>query len=36
MAHYMPGREFAFPQKMVDQTAVMALELEQITGKHHD
>ena len=36
MAHYMPGREFVFPQKMVDETAVMALELEQITGKHHD
>ena len=36
MAHYMPGREFAFPQKMVDQTAVMALELDEITGKHHD
>jgi len=36
MAHYMPGREFTFPQQKVDQTAVMALELDQITGKHHD
>ena len=36
MEHYMPEREFTFPQKMVDQTAVIALELSEITGKHHD
>ena len=36
MKHYMPGKEFTFPPKMVDETAVMALDLEHITGKHHD
>lgn len=36
MAHYAPGREFAFPKKMLAVTCVMALEVEEITGKHHD
>lgn len=36
MAHYAPGREFAFPEKMLAVTCVMALEVEEITGKHHD
>lgn len=36
MAHYATGKEFAFPDEMMKVTHVMALEVETISGKHHD
>ena len=36
MAHYAPGKKFEFPEKMLDATCVMALDVMQISGKHHD
>ena len=36
MAHYAPGRAFSFPEAMLKQTCVMALDVTSITGKHHD
>ena len=36
MAHYAPGREFAFPEKMLEVTCVMAMDVQTISGKHHD
>ena len=36
MAHYAPGGAYDFPQEMLDVTCVMALDVETITGKHHD
>ena len=36
MAHYAPGRTFAFDEGMLRGTCVMALCIEEITGKHHD
>lgn len=36
MAHYAPGQTFAYSPKTLDATCVMALDVAQITGKHHD
>ena len=36
MAHYASGRTFDFPEEMLRVTCVLALDAEQITGKHHD
>ena len=36
MAHYAPGKTFEYPEKMIKATCVMALEVEKISGKHHD
>ena len=36
MAHYAPGKAFSFDEKMLHATCVMALNVEAITGKHHD
>ena len=36
MAHYAPGKVFAFDEKMLSATCVMALDVESISGKHHD
>ena len=36
MAHYAPGRTFTFDQALLGATCVMALEVEMISGKHHD
>lgn len=36
MAHYAPDRTFAFEEKMLCATCVMALDVEQISGKHHN
>ena len=36
MAHYAPGRAFDYDGKMLQATCVMALDVEVITGKHHD
>ena len=36
MAHYAPGRAFDYDGKTLRATCVMALDVEAITGKHHD
>lgn len=36
MAHYAPERTFEFDEKTLRATCVMALDVEAITGKHHD
>ena len=36
MAHYAPGRAFTFDEKMIKATCVLALDVQAITGKHHD
>ncbi len=36
MAHVAPGKAFTFEDGMVRSTCVMALDVETITGKHHD
>ena len=36
MAHYAPGKAFSFPEAMLNATCVMALEVDAISGKHHD
>lgn len=36
MAHYAPGRTFAFDEKMLDAATVLALDAEHICGKHHN
>ena len=36
MAHYAPGKVFEFDEKMLQATCVMALDVESISGKHHD
>ena len=36
MAHYAPGRAFTFDEKMIKATCVLALDVQTITGKHHD
>lgn len=36
MAHYAPGKAFMFDEKMLRATCVMALDVEAVTGKHHD
>ena len=36
MAHYAPGKAFEFDEKMLETTCVMALDVEAISGKHHD
>ncbi len=36
MAHYAPGKAFAFDERRVQATCVLALEAESFTGKHHD
>lgn len=36
MAHYAPGRAFDYDGKMLQATCVMALDVEAISGKHHD
>jgi len=36
MAHYAPGKEFAFPEALLSAACVMALEADAISGKHHD
>ncbi|MBP3657044.1 MAG: pyridoxamine 5'-phosphate oxidase family protein [Clostridia bacterium] len=36
MAHYAPGKELPFAPEMVDAVCVMALDVQAITGKHHD
>lgn len=36
MAHYAPGKVFEFDEKMLHATCVMALDVEAISGKHHD
>ncbi len=36
MAHYAPERTFEFDEKMLRATCVMALDVEAISGKHHD
>lgn len=36
MAHYAPGRAFDYDGKMLQTTCVMALDVEAISGKHHD
>ena len=36
MAHYAPERNFEFDGKTLHATCVMALDVEAITGKHHD
>jgi nitroimidazol reductase NimA-like FMN-containing flavoprotein (pyridoxamine 5'-phosphate oxidase superfamily) len=36
MWHYAPGKEFSFPEAQLAATCVMALEVESISGKHHD
>ena len=36
MAHYAPERNFEFDGKTLHATCVMALDVEAISGKHHD
>ena len=36
MAHYTPEKAFSFDEKMLQATCVMALDVDTITGKHHD
>ena len=36
MQHYVPGKEFSFSAAQLAATCVMALEVESISGKHHD
>jgi len=36
MQHYVPGKEFSFPEAQLAATCVMELEVESISGKHHD
>ena len=36
MAHYAPGKTFAFDECILYRTCVMALHVQSITGKHHD
>ena len=36
MAHYAPGKAFEFDGKTLHATCVMALDVEAISGKHHD
>ena len=36
MAHYAPGKSFAFDEKTVQVTCVLALDVQTISGKHHD
>lgn len=36
MRHYAPGKTFSFPEAMMKVTCVMALEVDTISGKHHD
>ena len=36
MAHYAPDRVFDYDGKMLQATCVMALDVEAISGKHHD
>ena len=36
MQHYVPGKAFSFPEGQLSATCVMALEVESISGKHHD
>ena len=36
MAHYAPGRTFTFAGELLPDTCVMALEVNAISGKHHD
>ena len=36
MAHYAPEKAFSFDEKVLRTTCVMALDVEAITGKHHD
>ena len=36
MAHYAPDRAFDYNGKMLQATCVMALDVEAISGKHHD
>ena len=36
MAHYAPDQAFSFDDKMVRATCVLALDVGEITAKHHD
>ena len=36
MAHYAPEKAFSFDEKVLQATCVMALDVDTITGKHHD
>ena len=36
MAHVAPGRTFTFGDAMLEKTCVLALDVERISGKHHD
>ena len=36
MAHLAPGRAFTFDEKMMQATCVLALDVQTISGKHHD
>lgn len=36
MAHYAPGRAFTFEEKAIHATCVLALDVQTISGKHHD
>lgn len=36
MAHYAPGRVFSFEEKAIGATCVLALDVETLTGKHHE
>lgn len=36
MAHYAPGKAFEYDEKTLHATCVMALDVESISGKHHD
>lgn len=36
MAHYAPGQTFSFEEKTARATCVLALDVQTITGKHHE
>jgi len=36
MAHYAPGREFAFDARTLENTMAAEIAVTKITGKHHD